>query len=101
MVARVFISNGRQGEEGKTAERQKERVCERQSIAGKERWHRQYNRRLEKTCGANVRLISEMIKIVANDVVPTICIFSLLIYKQHLDLTTSRKLHIIVCCTAQ
>ncbi len=41
MVARVFISNGRQGEEGKTAERQKERVCERQSIAGKERWHRQ------------------------------------------------------------
>ncbi len=33
-----------------------------------------------------------MIKNVANDVVPTICIFSLVNYKQHLDLTTSRKL---------
>ncbi len=48
--------------------------------------------RKQKTCGANVRLISEMIKNVANDVVPTICIFSLLIYKQHLDLMTSCKL---------
>ncbi len=33
-----------------------------------------------------------MIKNVANDVVPTICIFSLLIYRRHLDLMTSRKL---------
>jgi len=45
-----------------------------------------------KTCGANVRLISEVIKNVANDVVPMICIFSLLIYKRHLDLMTSHKL---------
>jgi hypothetical protein len=33
---------------------------------------------LRKTCGANVRLISEMIKNVANDVIPMICMFSLL-----------------------
>ncbi len=39
----------------------------------------------------NVWLISEMIKNVANDIVPTICIFSLLVSKQHLDLTTSHK----------
>jgi hypothetical protein len=36
MDARVFISNERNGEESKTAERQKERVWERQSIAGRE-----------------------------------------------------------------
>jgi len=36
MDARVFISNGRNGEESKTAERQRESVCERQSIAGRE-----------------------------------------------------------------
>ncbi len=35
---------------------------------------------VRKTCGANVRLISEMIKNVANDVVPMICIFPLLIF---------------------
>ena len=35
-------------------------------------------------------LISE-IKNVANDVVPMIRVRSLLVYKQHLDLTTSRK----------
>jgi hypothetical protein len=34
-----------------------------------------------KTCGANVGLISEMIRNAANDVVPTDHIFSLLIYK--------------------
>jgi hypothetical protein len=39
------------------------------------------NRQIEKTCGANVRLMSKMIKNVANDIVPMICIFSLLIYK--------------------
>ncbi len=33
-----------------------------------------------------------MIKNVANDVVPTICIISLLVYKRHLDLTPSYKL---------
>ncbi len=46
---------------------------------------------LRKTCGANVRLISGLIQNVTNDVVPTICIFSLLIYKRHLDLTTSHN----------
>ncbi len=35
----------------------------------------------QKICGANVRLISEVIKNVANDVLPMICNFSLLIYK--------------------
>jgi hypothetical protein len=50
--------------------------------------------RQRKTYGANVRLISEMIKNVANDVVPMICIFPLLIYKRHLDLTTSHKFFI-------
>ncbi len=39
-----------------------------------------------------MRLISEMIKNVANDIGPIICIFSLLIYKWHLDLTSSGKL---------
>ncbi len=48
-----------------------------------------------KTCGVNVRLISEVIKNVANEVVPTICSFSLLLYKQHLDPMTSHKLLII------
>ena len=48
-----------------------------------------------KTCGANVGLISEMIRNVANDVVPTIHIFSLLIYILHLDPTTSCKLLIL------
>ncbi len=48
--------------------------------------------RQRKTCGANVRLISEVIKNVANDIVPMICIFCLLIYKRHLDLMTSCKL---------
>jgi hypothetical protein len=43
-----------------------------------------------------VRLISEMIKNVANDVIPTICMFSLLIYKRHSDLKTSDKFHIEV-----
>ncbi len=42
-----------------------------------------------------MKLISEVIKNVANAVVPTICIFSLLIYKQHVDLMTSRKLLIL------
>ncbi len=32
--ARVFISNNRSGGESKTAERERENVCERQSIAG-------------------------------------------------------------------
>ncbi len=36
MDARVFISNRRNGEECKTAERQKEKMCERKSIAGRE-----------------------------------------------------------------
>ncbi len=54
--------------------------------------------RYRKTYGANVRLISERIKNVANDVVPTICIFSLLIYKQHLDLMTSHKSLITIIC---
>ncbi len=35
---RVFISNGDCGEESRIAERQRESVCERQSIAEKERW---------------------------------------------------------------
>jgi hypothetical protein len=33
MDAKVLISNNRNGEESKTAERQKERECERQCIA--------------------------------------------------------------------
>ncbi len=37
MLERVFISNRRKGEESKTAERLRERVCERQSIAERER----------------------------------------------------------------
>jgi hypothetical protein len=36
MDARVFISHRRKGEESKAAERQRGRVCERQSIAGRE-----------------------------------------------------------------
>jgi len=36
MDARVFILNKLSGGESKTAERQKERVCERQSIPGSE-----------------------------------------------------------------
>jgi len=36
---------------------------------------------METQMEKNVRLISEMIKNVANDVIPTICIFSLLVYK--------------------
>ncbi len=44
-----------------------------------------------KTYGMNVRLNSTVIKNVANDVVPTICISSLLVYKQHLDLMTSHR----------
>jgi len=36
MNARVFISNNGNGGESTTAERQKERECERQSIAGSE-----------------------------------------------------------------
>ncbi len=35
---RVFISKQLMQGESKTAERQKERECERQSIAGNERW---------------------------------------------------------------
>jgi hypothetical protein len=35
MDARVFISNRRSGEESKTAARQRKRLCERQSIAGR------------------------------------------------------------------
>jgi hypothetical protein len=92
--ARVLISNNHNGEESKTTGRPREReyVCVRVRVLQKARngvghkidcWR--------KTCGANVRLISEVIKNVANDVVTTICIFSLLIYKRHLDLTTSRK----------
>ncbi len=50
-----------------------------------------------KTCGANVILISKAIKKVANDVVPMIHIFSLLIYKRHLDLMTSCKSPKDVC----
>ncbi len=46
---------------------------------------------METQMEQNVQLISEMIKNAANDVVPTICIFSLLVSKRHLDLTTSRK----------
>jgi hypothetical protein len=38
-----------------------------------------------------MRFISRMIKNVANDIVLAICIFSLLIYKGHLDLMTSCK----------
>ncbi len=34
--ARVFISNNQNGGESKSAERQKERECERRSIAGSE-----------------------------------------------------------------
>jgi hypothetical protein len=37
MVARVFISNKLSRGESKTAERQKERECERHSVAGQER----------------------------------------------------------------
>ncbi len=81
-------------DEGKRARqgRDKERECvgdsvlqrEKDSISNKiDHWR--------KTCGANLGLIREMIKNVASDIVPTIRIFSLLIYKQHLDLTTSRK----------
>ncbi len=47
--------------------------------------------RQRKTNGVNVRLISGVIENVANDVVPTICIFSLLVYKRHLDPMTSCK----------
>ncbi len=46
---------------------------------------------METQMEQNVQLISEMIKNVANDAVPTICIFSLLASRRHLDTTTSRK----------
>ncbi len=49
-----------------------------------------------KTYGANVRLISSMIKNVTNYVVPMICIFYLLIYKLHFDLMKSCKSPIIL-----
>ncbi len=47
-----------------------------------------------------MQLISE-IKNVANDVVPTDHICSLLVYKRQLDLTTSRKFSILSCPTCQ
>ncbi len=40
--------------ESKTAERQKERECERQCFAGSERWRHQLNRLLEKIFMADV-----------------------------------------------
>ncbi len=49
---------------------------------------------METQMEQNVGLISE-IKNVANDVVPMICIFSLLVYKRHLDPLTSHKSPII------
>ncbi len=87
--ARVLISNNHNGEESKTTWRQRE--CVRVRVLQKARNGVSHKiDRWRKTCGANVRLISGVIKNVANDVVPMICIFSLLIYKQHLDPTTSR-----------
>jgi hypothetical protein len=88
--ARVLISNNHNGEESKTTGRlrERERVCVRVRVLQKARngiGHKIDHWR--KICGANVRLISEVIKHVANDVVPPIYIFSRLIYKQHLDLT--------------
>ncbi len=41
---RVFISNNQSGGESKTAKRQKERECERQSIAGSEGYKRECER---------------------------------------------------------
>ncbi len=92
VIARVFISNSRCGEESKTAERQRVRESvgdsvlrrEKDSVSNKvDHWR--------KRCGANLGLISKMIENVASDVVPMIRNFSLLIYKRPLDLTTSRK----------
>jgi hypothetical protein len=36
-LPRIFLSNGKKGKESKRAERQRESVCERQSIAGRGR----------------------------------------------------------------
>ncbi len=72
--------------------RDRERVCVGGSVLQREKdsvSNKIDHRR--KRCGANMGLISEMIKNVASDVVPTIHIFSLLIYKRHLDLMTSHK----------
>ncbi len=46
---------------------------------------------METQMEQNVQLISEMIKNVANDIVPMICILSLLVSKRHLDPMTSHK----------
>ena len=45
---RIFISNGDCGDESRIAERQRERVRERQCIAEKERWHQSLNEPLEE-----------------------------------------------------
>jgi hypothetical protein len=84
--------------EGKRArqQRDRERECVRGRVLRREGdGNRHKMDRWRKTCGANVRLISEMIKKVANYIVSMICIFSLLIYKQHLDLMTSCKSPVI------
>jgi hypothetical protein len=62
--------------------RETERVCVRDSVSqGEKDSISNKTDRWRTTCGANVGLISEKIKNVANDIVPMICIFSLLIYK--------------------
>ena len=47
--ARFFILNNQNGEESKTVERQRARMCERQCVAESEGWHQPKNRLLEKT----------------------------------------------------
>ncbi len=76
--------------EGKRARQRRDR--ERENVRGRvlQRERDGFGNKIDclrKTYGAKVRLISGVIKNAANDVVPTISIFSLLIYKQHLDLT--------------
>ncbi len=82
-------------DEGKRARQWRDR--KRECVRGKALRRERDGVSNKLTCGANVRFIIKMIKNVANDYVPTICIFSLLIYKRHLDPMTSRKLHVNVC----
>ncbi len=70
--------------EGKRARQQRDR--ERESVRGRalQRERDGVGNKIDclsNTYGVNVRLISGVIENAANDVVPMICIFSLLIYK--------------------
>jgi hypothetical protein len=75
---------GREQDSGKT-ERERECVRGERERASAIKWTVR-EKHMETQMEQNVRLISEMIKNVANDVVPMIRIFSLLVSKRHLDL---------------